>query len=148
MKTDWKFLAPGLKVCTEYWMPKIPIKITGLDEILGWDYGIEEPYWGPSSNSYQNEAFDRKWFFILMQINLIFPRKVVHFASSWKWGSLELGSGLFDCFEKPRTMRLFKTKNIILALISTSKPRLLFLGPSLSETVSLFTSLSSDAIEH
>jgi len=36
-----------------------------------------------------------KWFFILMQIKLIFTRKVVHLASFWKWGFLELGSGLF-----------------------------------------------------
>ena len=35
-----------------------------------------------------------KSFFILMQIKLIFTRKVVHLASFWKWGSLELGSGL------------------------------------------------------
>ena len=27
-----------------------------------------------------------KWFFILMQIKLIFTRKVVHLASFWKWG--------------------------------------------------------------
>ena len=35
-----------------------------------------------------------KWFFILMQIKLIFTRKVVHFASFWKRGFSELGSGL------------------------------------------------------
>ena len=28
-----------------------------------------------------------------MQIKLIFTRKVVHLASFWKWGFLELGSG-------------------------------------------------------
>ena len=48
---------------------------------------------------YQNEvkcsAFDMEMLFILMQINLIFTRKVVHLASFWKWGFLELGSGLF-----------------------------------------------------
>ena len=33
-----------------------------------------------------------KSFFILMQIKLIFTRKVVHLASFWKWGFLELGS--------------------------------------------------------
>ena len=27
-----------------------------------------------------------KWFFILMQIKLIFTRKVVHLASFWRWG--------------------------------------------------------------
>ena len=30
-----------------------------------------------------------------MQIKLIFTRKVVHLASFWKWGFLELGGGLF-----------------------------------------------------
>ena len=29
-------------------MPKITIGITQLHEILGQDYGIEEPYWGTS----------------------------------------------------------------------------------------------------
>ena len=35
-----------------------------------------------------------KWFFILIQIKLIFTRKVVNLASFWKWGFLELGGGL------------------------------------------------------
>ena len=35
-----------------------------------------------------------KSFFILVQIKLIFTRKVVHLASFWKWGFLELRSGL------------------------------------------------------
>ena len=35
-----------------------------------------------------------KSFFILMQIKLIFTRKVVHLASFWKWRFLKLGSGL------------------------------------------------------
>ena len=35
-----------------------------------------------------------KSFLILMQIKLIFTRKVVHLASFWKWGFLELGRGL------------------------------------------------------
>ena len=34
----------------------------------------------------------RKWLFILMQIKLIFTRKVVHFASFWKWRFMELGN--------------------------------------------------------
>ena len=38
----------------------------------------------------------RKWFFILMQIKLTFTGKVVHLASFWKWGFLELGSGLLE----------------------------------------------------
>ena len=36
----------------------------------------------------------RKSFFLFMQIKLIFTKKVVHLASFWKWGVLELGSGL------------------------------------------------------
>ena len=35
-----------------------------------------------------------KWFFILMQIKLVLTRTVVHLVSFWKWGFLELGSGL------------------------------------------------------
>ena len=34
-------------------------------------------------------------FFILKQIKLIFTRKAVHLVSFWKWGFLELWSGLF-----------------------------------------------------
>ena len=35
-----------------------------------------------------------KWFFIVVQIKLIFTRTFVHLASFWKWGFLELGSSL------------------------------------------------------
>ena len=35
-----------------------------------------------------------KWFFILMQIKLIFTRKIVDLASFWKGGFLELRSDL------------------------------------------------------
>ena len=35
-----------------------------------------------------------------MQIKLIFIRKVVHLASFWKWGFLELGSGLLRLGDK------------------------------------------------
>ena len=38
----------GLKVYVRGGMPKITLRITGLHEVLGRDYGIEEPYWGPS----------------------------------------------------------------------------------------------------
>ena len=37
----------GLKVCLGGGMPKIILQITGLHEILGRDYGIEKPHWGP-----------------------------------------------------------------------------------------------------
>ena len=39
-----------LKVCAGGGMPKVTLGITGLPENLGRDYGIEKPYWGPSSN--------------------------------------------------------------------------------------------------
>ena len=39
----------GLKVCAGGGMPKVTLGITGLPEILGRDYGIEKPYWGPSN---------------------------------------------------------------------------------------------------
>ena len=50
---------------------------------------------------YQNEVkcsgrLIWKWFFILTQIKLVFTRKVVHLASFWRWGFLELGSGLLE----------------------------------------------------
>ena len=49
-----------------------------------------------------------KWFFILMQINLIFPRKAVHLASFWKQGFLELGGDLFCCCETCFTCNYLK----------------------------------------
>ena len=39
-------------------------------------------------------------------IKLIFKRKVVHLASFWKWGCLELGSGLFMGRDKLDTSNL------------------------------------------
>ena len=32
-------------------MPKITLGITELHEVLCWDYGIEEPFLGPSENA-------------------------------------------------------------------------------------------------
>ena len=40
------------------------------------------------------QPFIWKWIFILMQIKLIYTRKIVHMASFWKRGLLQLGSGL------------------------------------------------------
>ena len=39
-----------------------------------------------------------KLFHILIQIKLIFTRKVLHFTSFWKWEFLELGNSLFLLF--------------------------------------------------
>ena len=47
----------GLKVCAGGGMPKIALGITGLLEILGRDYGIEEPYWGPSQSGIGSQGF-------------------------------------------------------------------------------------------
>ena len=49
----WDFKAKsgrdsGLKLREGGGMPKMTLGIMGLDEILGRDYGTEEPYWGPS----------------------------------------------------------------------------------------------------
>ena len=38
----------GIEIMFGRGMPKITLGITGLHKILGRDYGIEEPYWGPS----------------------------------------------------------------------------------------------------
>ena len=38
----------GLRVCRRCRMPKITIEITGRRKNSGRDYGIIEPYWGPS----------------------------------------------------------------------------------------------------
>ena len=45
-------------------------------------------------NEVKCSAFDMEMIFILVQITLIFTKKVVQLASFWKGGSLELGSGL------------------------------------------------------
>ena len=45
------------------------------------------------------EAIDVKmiyYIYILMQIKLLFTRKVLHLPSFWKWEFLELGNGLFS----------------------------------------------------
>ena len=39
-----------------------------------------------------------KWLYILMQLKLIFPKKVVNLASFWKWGFLKLGIGLLSWY--------------------------------------------------
>ena len=39
-----------------------------------------------------------KLFYIFMQTKLIFTKKVLHFASFWKWEFLELGNSLFLLF--------------------------------------------------
>jgi len=40
------------------------------------------------------EAIDMKMIFTLKQISLIFTRKVLHWASFWKWEFVKLGNGL------------------------------------------------------
>lgn len=40
-----------LKACAGDGMPKITLGIAGLLEMLGRDYGIKEPHWGPCTPS-------------------------------------------------------------------------------------------------
>ena len=42
-----------------------------------------------------------KWYFVLMQVKLIFTRKVSHLVWFWKWEFLELGSGLLLHWRRP-----------------------------------------------
>ena len=62
---------------------------------------LNRPFPSSPEPLYQNEvkcsAFDMEMIFILMQIKLIFTRKIVHLASFWKWRCLELWSGLLSC---------------------------------------------------
>ena len=51
----------GLKVCAGGGMPKITLGITGLLEILGRDYGIENPYWGPSYKAFYQSHPEIDW---------------------------------------------------------------------------------------
>ena len=74
----------------------------GEEKVHGWRRGSIDSWQSAITESprplYQNEvkysAFDMEMIAILMQIKLIFTRKVVHLASFWKWGFLELGSCL------------------------------------------------------
>ena len=50
---DWK-------VCEGGGMPKITLGITGLPEILGRDYGIEKPYWGPAGGWREEKSRERE----------------------------------------------------------------------------------------
>ena len=54
-----------LKVCAAGVMPKITIGFTGLHEILGRDYGIEGPYWGPSKRI-ENHGYSKLIFFLFL----------------------------------------------------------------------------------
>ena len=40
-------------------MPELTLGITGLHELLGRDYGIEEPYWGPSIGTLMQVLFTK-----------------------------------------------------------------------------------------
>ena len=65
-----------------------------------WSYCSIGHFWVASSLCFKVRLSARpliwKWFFIFMQIKLIFTRKVPHLAFFfWKWGFLELRCGLF-----------------------------------------------------
>ena len=52
-----------------------------------------------------------KWIFsiTLMQLNLIFTRKVLYFASFWKWQILDLGNGLLRVRHKMCHIKIWKS---------------------------------------
>ena len=52
-----------------------------------------------------------KWFFILIQIKLIFTRKVLLLAWFWKWEFLPLGSGILSLCGIQSEKRLKKSCN-------------------------------------
>ena len=58
------------------------------------------PFPSPPGPPYQNEvkcsAFDMEMIFYSHASKTRFHKKGVHLASFWKWGFLELGSGLFS----------------------------------------------------
>ena len=91
----------GLPFSVWFWLTTIWMILKAVVEIMVWKGGIRNrPF--PSSpdlcitTRLSAQPLIWKWFFILMQVKLIFTRKVVHLASFWKWGFLELGSALFD----------------------------------------------------
>ena len=57
------------------------------------------PVWCEHNLSAQ--SIIRKWYFILMQIKLVFIRKFLHLASFWKWEFLEHGNGLYVTCTSP-----------------------------------------------
>ena len=70
-----------------------------------------------------------------MQIKLIFTRKVVHLASFWKWGFLELGSGL---------LRLEDKRDEELTWVKKKLPELNF---DMTRTIYPFLVLQANAIK-
>ena len=84
-----------------------------------------------------------KSFFILMQIKLFFTRKVVHLASFWKWGFLELGSGLLLS-----RSAMYKTTTVyyLLRVYHFFFPRTFYLMPIVIKWRNLFYTPTSLAI--
>ena len=80
------------------------------------------PFPSPPGPPYQNEvkcsAFDMEMIFYSHASKTRFHKKGVHLASFWKWGFLELGSGLFS-----RGLELIrKTKNFEWIMITYVRP--------------------------
>ena len=63
-------------------------------------------------NEVKCSTFDMEMVFILVQIKLIFTKKVVHLASFWKWGYLELRSGLLHFWLSPSAKQYRNDTNI------------------------------------
>ena len=89
--------------------------------------GLNRPFPSFPGPLFQNEgrcsAFDMEMTFHSHAIKLIFKRKVVHLASFWKWGCLELGSGLLMGRHKLDTSNLIDS-NVNLFMYLTEGIRL------------------------
>ena len=73
--------------------------------------GLNRPFPSSPGPLYQNEvkrsAVDMKMIFHFHANKTHFTRKVVHLASFWKWGFLELWSGLFHSFLSNKSEYLY-----------------------------------------
>ena len=66
-------------------MPKITLGITGRHKILGRDYGIEEPYWGPSLKVKAPKAKFKDFSYGIRILKQIAPRGGTAIEVSFEW---------------------------------------------------------------
>ena len=75
----------GLKVCPGGGIPKITLEITGLHETLRRDYGIEEPYWGPSLKAKAPKGKFKDFSYGNRILKQIAPRGGTAIEVSFEW---------------------------------------------------------------
>ena len=76
---------------SQKWRVKYRISVHTITDSIHVDKK-SHPVWREHNLSAQ--SIIRKWYFILMQIKLVFTRKVLHLDSFWKWEFLEHGNVL------------------------------------------------------